>query len=102
MWLLVLVLLMLFFFFVMIRLPPRSTCTDTLFPYTTLFRSWRELGPVGRAVYATSSACAHPAPPRAPRSGSGRRLLSCGRLLLASELLPHPLDRKSTRLNSSH
>src|SRR3546814_15288476 len=25
--------------FVMIRLPPRSTRTDTLFPYTTLFRS---------------------------------------------------------------
>src|SRR3546814_4134459 len=24
----------------MIRLPPRSTRTDTLFPYTTLFRSW--------------------------------------------------------------
>src|SRR3546814_17888707 len=24
----------------MIRRPPRSTRTDTLFPYTTLFRSW--------------------------------------------------------------
>src|SRR3546814_19278420 len=36
-----------FFFFLMIRRPPRSTRTDTLFPYTTLFRSgyrpgWRE------------------------------------------------------------
>src|SRR3546814_20203301 len=31
-----------FFFFLMIRRPPRSTRTDTLFPYTTLFRS-REL-----------------------------------------------------------
>src|SRR3546814_3614433 len=34
-----------FFFFLMIRRPPRSTRTDTLFPYTTLFRStcrpWR-------------------------------------------------------------
>src|SRR3546814_16855682 len=37
------------FFFLMIRRPPRSTRTDTLFPYTTLFRSgpgktraWRE------------------------------------------------------------
>src|SRR3546814_10505180 len=29
----------LFFFFLMIRRPPRSTRTDTLFPYTTLFRS---------------------------------------------------------------
>src|SRR3546814_15709981 len=31
----------------MIRLPPRSTRTDTLFPYTTLFRSiesWYDLG----------------------------------------------------------
>src|SRR3546814_17729217 len=32
-----------FFFFLMIRRPPRSTRTDTLFPYTTLFRSLREL-----------------------------------------------------------
>src|SRR3546814_11312528 len=29
----------LFFVFLMIRRPPRSTRTDTLFPYTTLFRS---------------------------------------------------------------
>src|SRR3546814_11377945 len=28
-----------FFLFLMIRRPPRSTRTDTLFPYTTLFRS---------------------------------------------------------------
>src|SRR3546814_16179510 len=28
-----------FFFFLMIRRPPRSTRTDTLFPYTTLFRA---------------------------------------------------------------
>src|SRR3546814_11945596 len=31
--------LLLCFFFLMIRRPPRSTRTDTLFPYTTLFRS---------------------------------------------------------------
>src|SRR3546814_4853191 len=36
------------FFFVMIRLPPRSSLTDTLFPYTTLFRSIGvELSPGG-------------------------------------------------------
>src|SRR3546814_2452344 len=29
-------------FFLMIRRPPRSTRTDTLFPYTTLFRSSRK------------------------------------------------------------
>src|SRR3546814_12273599 len=28
-----------YFFFLMIRLPPRSTRTETLLPYTTLFRS---------------------------------------------------------------
>src|SRR3546814_12050429 len=32
-------LLYFLFFFLMIRRPPRSTRTDTLFPYTTLFRS---------------------------------------------------------------
>src|SRR3546814_5763522 len=32
----------------MIRRPPRSTRTDTLFPYTTLFRSQAELGAAGR------------------------------------------------------
>src|SRR3546814_20769201 len=41
------------FFLLMIRRPPRSTRTDTLFPYTTLFRSIREAGealPKPRAV----------------------------------------------------
>src|SRR3546814_6220961 len=34
------------FFFLMIRRPPRSTRTDTLFPYTTLFRSvWASVSP---------------------------------------------------------
>src|SRR3546814_214053 len=39
-------MLLLFLFFLMIRRPPRSTRTDTLFPYTTLFRSdeSREVG----------------------------------------------------------
>src|SRR3546814_9210692 len=32
---------LLLFFFLIIRRPPRSTRTDTLFPYTTLFRSAR-------------------------------------------------------------
>src|SRR3546814_3974523 len=49
----------LFFFFLMIRRPPRSTRTDTLFPYTTLFRSGEglvgepahpDLSPLGRQV----------------------------------------------------
>src|SRR3546814_3938399 len=33
-----------FFVFLMIRRPPRSTRTDTLFPYTTLFRSHPHVG----------------------------------------------------------
>src|SRR3546814_12879846 len=32
-------MLLCYFFFLMIRRPPRYTRTDTLFPYTTLFRS---------------------------------------------------------------
>src|SRR3546814_7443092 len=34
------------FFFLMIRRPPRSTRTYTLFPYSTLFRSEEQFGPV--------------------------------------------------------
>src|SRR3546814_20190229 len=41
------ILLFFFFFFLMIRRPPISTRTDTLFPYTTLFRS--------RAIRATAT-----------------------------------------------
>src|SRR3546814_4057743 len=32
-----------YIFFLMIRRPPRSTRTDTLFPYTTLFRSSQQI-----------------------------------------------------------
>src|SRR3546814_846772 len=38
-----------FFFFLMIRRPPRSTRTDTLFPYTTLFRSVVDVLGIGEA-----------------------------------------------------
>src|SRR3546814_12937197 len=38
------------FFFLMIRRPPRSTRTDTLFPYTTLFRSDLEHAAPAEAV----------------------------------------------------
>src|SRR3546814_20998765 len=51
-----------FFFFLMIRLPPRSTRTDTLFPYTTLFRSYgcgnpRSVGTVQSIVIKQASTC---------------------------------------------
>src|SRR3546814_20480566 len=42
------------FFFLMIRRPPRSTRTDTLFPYTSLFRSLPCVRS-GRRVPATGS-----------------------------------------------
>src|SRR3546814_8066640 len=35
----------------MLRRPPRSTRTDTLFPYTTLFRSIRRHRASGRRAY---------------------------------------------------
>src|SRR3546814_7356441 len=58
-----------FFFLLMIRRPPRSTRTDTLFPYTTLFRSrplrrrWRRAGRRGGA----RTGAQYPPPPRAAR-----------------------------------
>src|SRR3546814_8663645 len=42
------------FFFVMIRRPPRSTRTDTLFPYTTLFRSHRRAAAPSRQQRRTA------------------------------------------------
>src|SRR3546814_18676937 len=53
------------FFFLMIRRPPRSTRTDTLFPYTTLFRS------LCRRAYFSTVAAARRAQ-RASRRRSGR------------------------------
>src|SRR3546814_17115509 len=50
------------FFFLMIRRPPRSTRTDTLFPYTTLFRSQMRAGealavPLDEEVLAPLAGC---------------------------------------------
>src|SRR3546814_11590831 len=48
-----------YFFFLMIRRPPRSTRTDTLFPYTTLFRSignWSALHLLSRTTLASHAA----------------------------------------------
>src|SRR3546814_19791484 len=42
--------------FLIIRRPPRSTRTDTLFPYTTLFRSWQgRRGPCRRPTVTPAS-----------------------------------------------
>src|SRR3546814_16295144 len=52
-----------FFFFLRIRRPPRSTRTDTLFPYTTLFRSHfvKKHAPAMRSQAAALSADARAA-----------------------------------------
>src|SRR3546814_6245925 len=57
------------FFFLIIRRPPRSTRTDTLFPYTTLFRSDQSAGWVW--TYAP-----HPLPAILPAPISADRMRS--------------------------
>src|SRR2546430_5879007 len=69
--------MLLFFFFLMIRRPPRST----LFPYTTLFRS-----PGQRALH-------RPHDTRVGHEGMAFR---------EQDVFGLQVDRKSTRLNSSH
>src|SRR3546814_16655739 len=73
-----------FFFFLMTRQPPSSTRTDTLFPYTTLFRSSfrADITLLARAVLLR-----HLEVPVAPPSqgfwrkdpGFGKRAAECGR-----------------------
>src|SRR2546430_7374387 len=69
----------------MIRRPPRST----LFPYTTLFRS---------TLFAVALALLKPE----AQSSRASVLLTTFIIILVVSLLLVILDRKSTRLNSSH
>src|SRR3712207_7733373 len=87
----------------MIRRPPRST----LFPYTTLFRSDREQVGVGEPAHPAE----HPVQvvTQVARVGQlGVRVLHAGERVDDQRRLAVPapvegrLDRKSTRLNSSH
>src|SRR3546814_17038093 len=107
------------FFFLMILRPPRSTRTDTLFPYTTRFRSHGP--PVLRSSITPRLEIAR------DESVSRRAAVPCGQYDLVEQLnggldagggshRPRPsrrmnrketggngkADRKSTRLNSSH
>src|SRR3546814_7817980 len=105
----------------MIRRPPRSTRTDTLFPYTTLFRSPIVVLPFPPK---TAPSCAREKPHESLGAFSGHRdahrefggmrielgtpsahRRRLGRVVAGrapQRLLDLLLDRKSTRLNSSH
>src|SRR3546814_13543585 len=105
---------MLDFFFLMIRRPPRSTRTDTLFPYTTLFRS---IGPSARCHRSRDREIALAVgqlqplgddlawgaehlmdrPQRAAAAVAGK-----GKTRAVQPFRDIAGDRKSTRLNSSH
>src|SRR3546814_18686026 len=55
-------------FFLMIRRPPRSTRTDTLFPDTTLFRSLRAARGPARPNWAGRCVAAPPPPSHRPQT----------------------------------
>src|SRR3546814_1240883 len=59
--------LLILFFFLMIRRPPRSTRTDTLFPYTTLFRSHERPAPAACAIFVIARGRTHRNAPRSHR-----------------------------------
>src|SRR3546814_20584912 len=107
----------------MIRLPPRSTRTDTLFPYPTLFRSAAEtlLDAATikrfRAGYRDLFGAAATGDPLYQAVSEGRRQAGMDHWLPlfeerlatlfdhidpATPVLRGHRDRKSTRLNSSH
>src|SRR3546814_17434316 len=83
-----------FFFFLMIRRPPRSTRTDTLFPYTTLFRS-EGVHLVRSAIGTGKTAIVEHLVKQNPKQS----ILFTTHLI---SLVESAADRKSTRLNSSH
>src|SRR3546814_15606362 len=101
----------------MIRRPPRSTRTDTLFPYTTLFRSHEEYA---RAGAPRAGSCfvglSHAGPTLIARGTPEQQAFHLPRILrgdtvwcqgfsepgAGSDLAALGTDRKSTRLNSSH
>src|SRR3546814_11965107 len=99
----------------MIRRPPRSTRTDTLFPYTTLFRSHAAEIDAGAAEeFALDQRHGHAGrgqPPGQRRPGlpaadddrvEAPHVGTIGYCGGTGALPSRPTDRKSTRLNSSH
>src|SRR3546814_16364676 len=96
------------FFFLMIRRPPISTRTDTLFPYTTLFRSRPDEessggcnSPGARPQDRRDGPCGDGLGHYPGRAGEAERPPSLEQIIVRWNRAAVP-DRKSTRLNSSH
>src|SRR3546814_1135100 len=98
----------------MIRRPPRSTRTDTLFPYTTLFRSDESVPGSTHDKYTVSPdhlmvptlgermKAADPATRVVSVAGKDRSAVLMGGHKVDEMWWWDRKDRKSTRLNSSH
>src|SRR3546814_1957564 len=71
-----------FLFFLMVRRPPRSTRTDTLFPYTTLFRSVLRDAAGFHQFRRSDSRSAHPTSQGASLRGLGGNASSRALVLL--------------------
>src|SRR3712207_7598189 len=78
----------------MIRRPPRST----LFPYTTLFRSGLFL--IGKATFEIHGKLEGEEEPHSTRTAARSLFAVVAQIMLVD--IVFSLDRKSTRLNSSH
>src|SRR2546426_7201022 len=80
----------------MIRRPPRST----LFPYTTLFRSMELADLLAVPVIDLGARLNFPNTHPLNLTGKNRELIGSADVVLGLDVMD--LDRKSTRLNSSH
>src|SRR3546814_19678061 len=99
-----------FFFFLMLRPPPRSTRTDTLFPYTTLFRSYGD-GRDQIFLFTCSDVqrsdgpflrCEHKRTAQTKMHVSSTTITKKHTVKRNHCTYSIDIDRKSTRLNSSH
>src|SRR3546814_14586818 len=101
--------LVLLFFFLMIRRPPRSTRTATLFPYTTLFRSStmpiKPVRRIARALLGTTFVAAgvNGLMNQKPRAAAANALADKGRTGLPDALAARVPDDPSqfVRVNSA-
>src|SRR3546814_4972820 len=85
------------FLFLMIRRPPRSTRTDTLFPYTTLFRSRLHLV----RQRTTASAVAVPSQHLQTTCQEVlRKRMECRNERLGGSTSPHQIGRATSELQS--